>query len=611
MLSKILSGGLKQTLIVTTIVSLVLCITLLLIIITNVQNNQLRQLNESVYGAVEKNNSETKEKFITLANKVSTDLKLDLGNSSDRLAIEISKEIAAQTEVQVKHLTTDFETNLKESANALAELLIQVAPSAIVTNDFLALNNYVKSATQSANVVYAIFLKPNGKPLTRYFNKGNPIIRSYLKTGKEKKKTDRILNASKKDKTIFLVEKPLIVEERNYGTLQLCISKAYTNQKIHRLTQDFTHLNKSIKQKTTSDLGTMAKAVTSKVEKGLFTARSISSTATGNISTKVKTITNQIKHKTGQVVLALGFFTIIINMGIMFIVISRLSKVINNTITGLDKDADQVSAASGVVLCSSQSLAEGASNQASSVEETGASLEEIASITKQNAGNAGQANLLMQETNHLILKANASMDELTTSMDEISDASKETSKIIKTIDEIAFQTNLLALNASVEAARAGEAGAGFAVVADEVRNLAMRAAGAARNTSDLIETTVTKIMDGSQLVTMTNDTFCKVSESAKKVGELVGEIAVTSEEQSSGIEQINNAVAAVDKVIQQNAASAEDSAIASKRLNKQSVQIKGYIRDLMVIMEGSKVRTQNRTRESVQQVEGLQCDPKF
>jgi methyl-accepting chemotaxis protein len=174
----------------------------------------------------------------------------------------------------------------------------------------------------------------------------------------------------------------------------------------------------------------------------------------------------------------------------------------------------------------------------------------------------------MQETIHVILKANTAMDELTTSMDEISESSKETSKIVKTIDGIAFQTNLLALNASVEAARAGEAGAGFAVVADEVRNLAMRAADAARNTSDLIETTVAKFMDGSQLVSMTNDTFCKVSESAKKVGEFVGEIAVTSEEQSSGIEEINTAVAAVDKVIQQNAANAEDSAIASKRLNK-------------------------------------------
>ncbi|MBI9088379.1 MAG: hypothetical protein JEZ12_04125 [Desulfobacterium sp.] len=527
---------------ITTIVSLGFCITILLIIITNIQSNQLEQLNDSVNNSIEKNNSETKEKFITLANEVSNNLKVNLGSESDALPIEISKEIAARTNVQVKLLNADMEADLKESANALATLLIQVAPSAIVTNNFLALNNYVKSASQNANVVYTVFLKPNGKPLTRYFNKKHPLISGYLKTGKEKKKIDRVLNASKKDELVFLIERSVVVEGQNYGTLLLCISKVYTNQKIHRLTQNFSALNRSVKEKTTSDLGGM------------------------------------------------------------LIVISRLSKVINNSITGLNNDADQVSAASGVVLSSSQVLSQGAANQASSIEETGASLEEMAATTKQNGDNAGQANLEREETNHLILKANTAMNKLTTSMDEISEASKETSKIVKTIDEIAFQTNLLALNASVEAARAGEAGAGFAVVAAEVRKLAMGAADAARNTSNLIETTVKKIMDGSQLVNMANDTFSKVSESAKKVGELVGEIAETSEEQSAGIEQINNAVAEVDKVIQQNAANAEASASASAQLNTQSVQMKGYIRDLIIILEGSKAGNQNKERQSVYQV---------
>lgn len=135
---------------------------------------------------------------------------------------------------------------------------------------------------------------------------------------------------------------------------------------------------------------------------------------------------------------------------------------------------------------------------------------------------------------------------------------EETQKIVKTIDEIAFQTNLLALNAAVEAARAGEAGAGFAVVADEVRNLAMRAADAAKNTADLIEGTVRKIADGAGLVETTNEGFSKVTESSGKVGDLLVEIAAASQEQSQGIEQINNAVTEMDKVAQQNAASSEE-----------------------------------------------------
>ncbi len=134
-------------------------------------------------------------------------------------------------------------------------------------------------------------------------------------------------------------------------------------------------------------------------------------------------------------------------------------------------------------------------------------------MTKQNADNANQADGLMKEANQVVVQANESMGELTTSMEEISKASEETSMIIKTIDEIAFQTNLLALNAAVEAARAGEAGAGFAVVADEVRNLALRASDAAKNTANLIEGTVKKVSDGSELVTRTNEAFTKVAES--------------------------------------------------------------------------------------------------
>src|SRR5512140_2025943 len=184
-------------------------------------------------------------------------------------------------------------------------------------------------------------------------------------------------------------------------------------------------------------------------------------------------------------------------------------------------------------------------------------------MTKQNADNAGEANNLMIDAKDVVATANQSMGRLTESMGEITKASEETSKIIKTIDEIAFQTNLLALNAAVEAARAGEAGAGFAVVADEVRNLAMRAADAAKNTANLIEGTVKKVKDGSEVVERTNAEFSQVETSAGKMGELIGEITAASGEQAQGIEQISKAVSEMDKVVQVNAANAEESASAS------------------------------------------------
>ena len=208
-------------------------------------------------------------------------------------------------------------------------------------------------------------------------------------------------------------------------------------------------------------------------------------------------------------------------------------------------------------------------------------------MTKQNSDHANQADSLMKEANQIISQANDSMSELTSSMEDISKASEETSKIIKTIDEIAFQTNLLALNAAVEAARAGEAGAGFAVVADEVRNLAMRAADAAKNTAGLIEGTVKKVKDGSELVTRTNDAFLKVAESSSRVGELVAEISGASSEQSQGIEQVNTAVAEMDKVVQQNASNAEENASASEQMNAQAEQMRGYVGELLAMVRGS------------------------
>ncbi|MCF6248152.1 MAG: methyl-accepting chemotaxis protein [Desulfobacula sp.] len=267
-------------------------------------------------------------------------------------------------------------------------------------------------------------------------------------------------------------------------------------------------------------------------------------------------------------------------------IVRNLSKTLLRVIDGISSSTDQVASAAGQVSSSSQSLAEGSSEQAASIEETSASMEEMAAMTAKNAENAGHADNLMNDANQIITTANDSMGQLTNSMEDISKASEETSKIIKTIDEIAFQTNLLALNAAVEAARAGEAGAGFAVVADEVRNLAMRAADAAKDTAQLIEGTVKKVNEGSDLVSTTNEAFIKVAESSGKVGGLVSEISEASKEQSSGIEQVNTAITEMDKVVQQNAANAEESASASEEMNAQAGQLKEYVRDLVMLVTG-------------------------
>jgi len=182
------------------------------------------------------------------------------------------------------------------------------------------------------------------------------------------------------------------------------------------------------------------------------------------------------------------------------------------------------------------------------------------------------------------------MTALRDAMSGIKSASEDITKILKTIDDIAFQTNVLALNAAVEAARAGEAGLGFAVVAEEVRNLAQRSAQAARETADKIEGSVAKSHVGVEITAEVSTSFTEIQTRVRQLDQLIGEIARASSEQQQGISQVTTAVAEMDKVTQQNAASAEESASAALQLNKQSGNLKDTVAELACLVRGSATR---------------------
>lgn len=271
----------------------------------------------------------------------------------------------------------------------------------------------------------------------------------------------------------------------------------------------------------------------------------------------------------------------------MLYVVKELTGPLGRIAYGIGRNSNEVITASKEVSKAGKSLAEGAASQSAAVEESSASLEEMTAMTRQTADNARQGKAIADQARQVVEDVNQHMSQMTEAIAEITKSSQETSRILKTIDSIAFQTNLLALNAAVEAARAGEAGAGFAVVANEVRSLAMRAAEAARNTETLIDTTAKAVKKGNDLTVRTQDAFQKNIEFANKIGSLIDEIAAASAEQAEGLDQVNKAVADMDKVTQQTATRADGLAVSAQKINKQADDIRAYA-DQMVELFGSK-----------------------
>lgn len=311
----------------------------------------------------------------------------------------------------------------------------------------------------------------------------------------------------------------------------------------------------------------------------IFIVLSIAGTAITSLGVHEEEVTGKLVTLRWFNIILLSIMVITVVLT-WFLIVQPLIKTLRGIVDNLSNGAEQVALATGEISASSHSLAQGSSEQASSLEET-SSMEEMASMTKQNSNNANEAAKLVDMCSVSAEDGNKAVEEMNTSMDEINASSKKIAEITKVIDGIAFQTNLLALNAAVEAARAGEHGKGFGVVAEEVRNLAQRSATAAKDTTSLIEDCVNKADNGAKLAEKCRRSLEDIVKNVSKVTDLTKEIANASGEQSEGIGQVNDAIQQMDQVTQQNAANAEETASASEELSAQAQNMKEQVEVLL------------------------------
>lgn len=262
---------------------------------------------------------------------------------------------------------------------------------------------------------------------------------------------------------------------------------------------------------------------------------------------------------------------------ILGIALKDLVEQNNTVLSSIRESSMQLTAGADQVARASQALAQGSTEQASAIEEITASMDDIAKKTNANASVATEADQLVHGVVQKAGRGNEQMTDMINAMDNINQSSHSISKVIKVIDDIAFQTNILALNATVEAARAGVHGKGFAVVAEEVKNLAEKSAAAAAETAELIQTSITKVEEGSKMADETAQSLGKIIESLQKVADLIDSIATASSEQATAVTQINQAITQVSQVVQTNSATSEQCASASEELANQSQSLRNMI----------------------------------
>ncbi|WP_252249853.1 methyl-accepting chemotaxis protein [Clostridium sp. ZBS13] len=490
-----------------------------------------------------------------------------------KLGIEIQKSRAIVRDV----IFLENKDELIESQNLLDECekkideLLKVIENTSTTDTEKEIFNNLKDSSEQYNKIRKKVVKlglenKNQEALDLFREEGKPIMENITGLTDELLKTNIIdcNNVSNKLKVLSCIAIVVIISCIIISFIFTIVLAKYISKMIGNPIKDMLkiadeisqgNLDVSIESNSKDEVGELAEAF-SKMVRALKAYIDDIENVLGNISNGNLNVETEVDYKGNFIEIKNSLYNIL--------------QSLNEVFSEIREASNQVTGGSEQVSTTAQVLSEGATNQASAVEELSASMQEINEKVKSSAKNADNTNDIVIKLLEDVQKSNNEMKNMLTAMDEIEKSSNDINNIIKAIDDIAAQTNLLALNAAIEAARAGEAGKGFAVVAEEVRQLANQSAQASKQTSELIEESINNVVTGKNLADNTAENLSKVVINVNKVTELVCDIASSSEEQAQAIDQVNSGVNQISDVIQSNSAISEESAAASEELTAQA-----------------------------------------
>ena len=415
---------------------------------------------------------------------------------------------------------------METRSNSIVTILATIGEQYIVNYDLTALENFVKDTAKDKDVAFAEYDDTDGSSLT-----GN-VMKAPADTSRLLVYEHNIVNIS--GKVIGKVKvgfKTTALDETSHNSITIVVTSLV-----------------AVLCMLAFGLMIIIRSVARPLKNAIGIARRV---ADGDLTQRIEV---KSRDETGQLMQAL----------------QDMNASLAGIVGGVRDTTDMITTASREIAAGNNELSQRTEEQASSLEETASSMEELTSTVKQNAENAKHANQLAANASDIAVKGGQVVDDVVQTMASISTSSKKIVDIISVIEGIAFQTNILALNAAVEAARAGEQGRGFAVVASEVRNLAQRSAAAAKEIKTLIGDSVDKVDTGSRQVDQAGATMNEIVQAVKRVTDIMSEIAAASDEQSTGIEEVNQAIVQMDNVTQQNAALVEEAAAAAESMQEQA-----------------------------------------